>query len=153
MPDILFSAFASKTVNISVTKLAIRTVVVCFLTSATAYGLFATKSGPKICKYNYEFWLTEAASTCQGLAMTLFDHKGAGSECRTKVLRWGWWRWAGQAASREKGAQHCCRRADFKKAVQSKGAQCCHFRVCLPQPLWRRFSLWQGYFICSPPPY
>lgn len=92
MPDIFFSAFESKAINIAVTKLAIRTVVVCFFIPASAYGLFAIKSCPKICKYNYEFRLREAASTCQGLAMTLFDHKGAGSECRTKVLGWGWWR-------------------------------------------------------------
>lgn len=85
MSDIFFSAFESKAINISVTKLAIRTVV-CFFIPASAYGLFAIKSCPKICKYNYEFQLREAASTCQGLAMTLFDHKGAGSECRTKVL-------------------------------------------------------------------
>lgn len=76
---IFFSAFESKTVNIAVTRLA-RTVEVCFLTPAIAYELFAVKSCPKICKYNYKFWLREAASVCQGLAMTLFDYKDAVSK-------------------------------------------------------------------------
>lgn len=42
------------------------------------------------------------------------------SERRTEVSAWGWWRWAGQAASRERGPRHCCRGADLQKLCRAK---------------------------------
>lgn len=51
--NILFSAFESKAADIAVTKLAIRTIAVCFLTPAITYGLFAIKGCQKICKYKF----------------------------------------------------------------------------------------------------
>lgn len=126
---ILLSAFESKTVNVAVTKLAIRTVAVCFLTRAVAYILFAIKSCPQICKYNYKSWLRAAVSACQGLEITILHVKIQSASRRvTKVSQVGMAEvgWAGKEEPSS---------PDFAELGRAKVCNAITIGGCLLQPL------------------